>query len=325
MSNDPKVEAVVADVAMGTDAIQSLPNSPATGGWGLDRIDQRDRNYNGQFRYNNTGAGVHVYIMDTGVFVGHSDFGGRASLDYSAVNGKSPDDDANYSTHGTSVASIVGGTTFGVAKNVRLHSIKVIEARSNPTGKDPVYISAAAKGFDWILNNAQKPAVVNCSFGGKWLKTPFNEGADPMNKALRRVILKGIPVVVSAGNDYGDDAIRHQPSNMWEAICVGASTRTDSRADFSNVGGVIDVFAPGDPVDAAGWEIVNGRKVEKNKLFNGTSAAAPFVTGVVAQYLQSNPNVTTDQVQDFIRNSATQGRLTGLPSGTPNRLLYTDR
>ncbi len=316
----------MGDIAGDGDAVQSVPTAFD---WGLDYIDQRTSVRDFRFVYQNTGAGVHAYVMDGGIWIQHPDFGGRASLDYCPIPGRTADDidwNSPVGPHGTPAASIIGGTRAGVAKNVRLHSVKISE-------NNRAYVSDVTRGFDWIVRNHVKPAVVNCSFGFKRIGSSwFWQGTSPFEKAARRVLSAGVTVVVSAGNE-NQNADGRSPAWRSELITVGASDVNNNRAVYnsssaSNYGSVIDLFAPGKEVTASSYYGQgSGRIAHPNAFFGGTSAAAPYVTGVVALYLQSNPNASPAQVQDWLKNNATQNRINtnNLPSDTTRRFLFTNQ
>ena len=325
MSHDARVLSVTADLPYYSDSVQytSGPND-----WGLDTIDQTSRPRNYQFNYVSQGYGVHVYVLDTGINKDLPEFGGRASWDYSAVNGKSPNDDSANS-HGTHLASIVGGTVYGVAKSVRLHSVKVVEGATISGGKDPAYVTALLKGVDWVKNHKIKPAVANMSFGGDGIRYPGNSWS-ALDTAARRLANSGVTVVVSAGNE-NRNASTVSPANVSELIVVAASDRNFNRAVYfpprnafdrgsaSNYGDRIDLFAPGDVVTSAD-------RYGNGAAFGGTSAAAPYVAGVAAQALQYAPAANHYDVQKWLRLYASPpGKMqaTGDLNGSVNKFLYT--
>ena len=149
LSRDQRVKLVEADRIISVSATQS--NAP----WNLDRVDQRDLPWNNSYDYAGTGAGVHVYIIDTGIRTTHVDFGGRASVAYDNVGDGQNGNDCN--GHGTHVAGIVGGTTWGVAKQVLLHAVRVLPCSGSGL------LSSVMAGVDWVTANHQSPAVANIS------------------------------------------------------------------------------------------------------------------------------------------------------------------
>lgn len=152
LRQDPRVAYIEADQVMSISATQT----GAT--WGLDRIDQRTLPLSGTFTYSNTGSGVNAYIIDTGIRVSHSEFGGRATAVFDAIGDGRNGNDCN--GHGTHVAGTVGGTVYGVAKSVRLYAVRVLDC--NGSGSN----SGVIAGVDWVRQNARRPAVANMSLGG---------------------------------------------------------------------------------------------------------------------------------------------------------------
>jgi subtilisin family serine protease len=267
--------------------------------WGLDRIDQRDLPMNGIYSYDRTGAGVHAYIIDTGILTSHSDFGGRASADFTSIADGNGANDCN--GHGTHVAGTVGGTTYGVAKNARLHAVRVLGCSGSGT------TSGVIAGVDWVTANHIKPAVANMSLGGG--------ASQALDDALRRSITAGVTYVVAAGNSSAD-ACNFSPARTGEAITVGATDSTDARASFSNYGTCLDLFGPGVNITSA---YHNGGTAS----LSGTSMASPHVAGAAAVYLETNPSASPATVATALLNNATSGKVVNPGSGSSNRLLYS--
>jgi subtilisin family serine protease len=327
MSHDSRVIGVSSDFESATDTVQPTPWTPYDM-WGLDRLDQRDLYPRSEtYTYFAKGTGVHVYIADTGIWVGDPEFGGRASLDYSAVNGESPDGASAPGHHGHNVASLVGGNIAGVAKGVRLHSVKTLN-KHNKT-----YTSTIVRASNWIIKHHQKPAIVNMSFGGRKVAGFWGfGGTGAQDRAILRLLGKGIIVVMSAGNS-NNNTNDYVPATVSEGITVGASDRTygtnavDIRASFSNHGSEVDVFAPGVNLYTREFVVSGSQRYPvPNTSFGGTSGAAPYVTGVIAKHLQLYPTLKPSQVQTWLKNNASVGKImqSTLPGSTPNRMVYTN-
>ncbi|MGD8148665.1 S8 family serine peptidase [Ornithinimicrobium sp. Y1694] len=292
---DPDVAWIEEDSIVSIEATQSNPP------WGLDRIDQRALPLDRSYTYTSTGQGVRSYIVDTGILTSHAQFSGRTVSGYSAINDGRGTSDCN--GHGTHVAGTVGGSTYGVAKGTTLVPVRVLgcDGRGATSG----IISA----LDWIAANAPRPSVVNMSLGG---------GASlATDQAVDRVVARGIPVVVAAGNET-QNACNVSPARAASAITVGSTTNTDARSSFSNFGSCLDLFAPGSSVLSA-WHTSNSA----TNTISGTSMASPHVAGAAALYLQGNPSATPSQVRSAINSAATTGRVSDARTGSPNRLLYT--
>lgn len=286
--------------------------------WGLDRIDQRDNPYLDQvYRFNRTGQGVDAYIVDTGILFSHTEFGGRAVRGYDYFRAPS---DPNFGVdcfgHGTHVAGIVGGRTYGVAKNVRLYSVRVLDCGGNGSA------FTALSGVDWAVGNydaqnPKRPAVMNISLGFLY---GYDYYAPSLDYMVNYAIQRGITVVVAAGNGNGFTGYT-SPQGAPDTINVGATDIYDNRASFSNFG-AIDIFAPGDDIPSAG--ISSTTAIVKMR---GTSMASPFTAGVAAMYLEAFPNASPANVTAAILDNATNSKVVNAdPYGgayTPNKLLYS--
>lgn len=293
LESDPKVKYIEPD---GVVTKYSTTQTGAT--WGIDRIDQANLPLDGSYTYNSTGQGVTAYIIDTGIRTDHVEFGGRAQRGYDAFGGNSEDCDG----HGTHVAGTVGGTVYGVAKNVTLVSVRVLDCNGSGT------FSGVIAGMDWVIANASGPSVANMSLGGGSSST--------VNNAVSRMYNAGVPVIVAAGNSNAN-ACNSSPAGAANAYTVGSTTSSDARSSFSNFGSCVDIFAPGSSITAA-W-ITSSTATAR---LNGTSMASPHVAGVAALFLETNPNASSQQVYDFISSTSTKGVVTNSNSAN-NHMLYS--
>ena len=294
-------EAEEAKTTEGGRSIDTVQYGPV---WGLDRNDQRYLPLNGQYIYFATGSNVRAYIIDTGIRIAHSQFGGRASYGYDAIDGSLPADDCN--GHGTHVAGTVGGSTYGVAKQVRLVAVRVLGCNG------PGSYSGIIAGVNWVTNqkrlNPSVPMVANMSLGGP--------ASTALDNAVVASISRGVTYVVAAGND-GGLACNSSPARTAGTITVGATDATDTRPTWSSYGGCVDIFAPGVSITSA-WYTSNTATAN----LNGTSMAAPHVAGVVALYLQRTPSASPSTVRSTIFGVATAGIVKNPGTGSFNRMLY---
>ncbi|WP_128977117.1 S8 family peptidase [Streptomyces roseicoloratus] len=296
LAADPAVASVSQNRVFHVDGTQPSPPS-----WGLDRLDQKALPLNQSYTYpDSAGQGVTAYIIDTGVRISHSDFGGRAFNGYDAIDNDNTAQDGH--GHGTHVAGTVAGSKYGVAKKAKIVGVRVLDNSGSGTTEQVV------AGIDWVTQNAVKPAVANMSLGG---------GADSvLDEAVRRSIASGVTYGVAAGNE-SSNASGYSPARVSEAITVGATTSSDARASYSNYGSVLDIFAPGSSITSA-W---NSSDTATNTI-SGTSMATPHVVGAAALYLGANPTATPAAVATALVNAATPNVVGNPGSGSPNRLLY---
>lgn len=266
--------------------------------WGLDRIDQRARPLNGIYRYTSTGVGVTAYIIDTGIYTAHSNFGGRASGGFSAVNDGRGAADCN--GHGTHVAGTIGSATYGVAKAVRLVGVRVLDCAGSGS------YSGVIAGIDWVTYNHSGPSVANMSLGGGF--------SQAVNDATTASINEGVSYAIAAGNS-GANACSSSPSSTPLAITVGATDSADARASFSNYGPCLDVFAPGVNITST-WNT----GTSATAVLSGTSMASPHVAGLAALYLQANPYAAPAAVTAALKATAVSGLVTNPGAGSANLL-----
>ncbi|MFP5304799.1 MAG: S8 family serine peptidase [Gammaproteobacteria bacterium] len=311
LAQHPAVAAIEQDQRMAAIATQS----GAT--WGIDRSDQRDLPLDSQYAYADHGAqNVHVYIIDTGINADHSEFSGRVSTSRNFVAGllsTDPNawDDCN--GHGTHVAGTAAGTVYGIAKKATLHAVRVLDCQGSGSN------SGVIAGVDWVTANHVKPAVANMSLGGG--------DSSALDNAVKAAVVAGVTMAVAAGNDT-QDACSGSPNKVPEAITVGATTRTDAVASYSNRGTCLDLFAPGSDIVSASHSNNTGTAT-----MSGTSMAAPHVAGAAALYLGADPGLSPQQLRDRMVVDASVGKLSGTGAGgnvltgtygaSPNLLLYT--
>jgi subtilisin family serine protease len=294
---DPRVAYIEQDGISSASATQS----GAT--WGLDRIDQRSLPLGTTYTYDTTASGVHAYVIDSGVLRAHSQFTGRMGAGHDTVT-SGGNGNTTCNSHGTHVAGTIGGTTWGVAKAVTIHPVRVLGCDGNGTN------SGIIAGIDWVAANHVKPAVANISINNGGIVQAFDD-------AVARLVSRGVTAVVSAGN-HNSNACGRSPAGVASAIVVGATTKSDARRSDSNYGSCLDLFAPGDAIVSA-----SASGTTASTTLGGTSMAAPHVAGVAALYLALNPSATPAQVGSAITAASTPNKVTDARTGSPNRLLYS--
>ncbi|MFZ3471177.1 S8 family peptidase [Streptomyces sp. 4.24] len=273
--------------------------------WGLDRIDQQtwdaaNGKGDGQFITQGNGAGVTAYILDSGIDYQHEEFGGRATFGFDAIKDGRDGQDCN--GHGTHVAGTVAGKTYGVARKANVVSVRVLGCDGQGDS------SGILAGLDWVAKNAKQPAVLNGSLGG--------DKSEVLNDAANAVTDAGVLPVFAAGND-SKDACFVSPASASKVLTVAASNQYDEETSFSNYGTCVTLYAPGEAILSA--KLGGGSVLE-----NGTSMAAPHVTGVAALYKQANPSATPESIVEYLDQESTKDVLKSVSKSSPNALLFTN-
>lgn len=285
---------------VGTSSLDTIQYNPPS--WGLDRIDQRNLPLSNSYEYDYDGDGVHAYVIDTGLWLSHTQFTGRVGNGYDFIENDSTPQDCN--GHGTHVAGTLGSTDYGVAKEVTIHPVRVAECGRDVADDDLI------AGIDWVANNHQTPAVANISISG--------DPDSAIDFAAQSLWNSGVTVIVSAGNNSGL-ACSRSPARVDDLLTIANSTSSDSKDSQSNYGSCVDLFAPGNSITSA-WSGNNNASDSKS----GTSMASPHVAGVAARILDQKTSYSPFKVNLAIMASSSTGKISNPGSGTPNRLLYSN-
>ena len=294
LQSNPLVAYVEADQVMRADVTQSMDANGDP--WGLDRIDQGALPLSRTYSYTATGTGVHAYIIDTGIWTLHPEFGGRANNVFDAYHATGEDCNG----HGTHVAGTIGAATYGVAKGVSLHGVRVLSCAGLGLTSDVI------AGVDWVTANHVNPAVANMSLGGG--------KSSALDQAVTSLWNSGVFLAVAAGND-NVDACTESPAGAPSVFTVAASEKTDAKASYSNWGGCVEAYAPGSAIKST---FLAGTTMT----LSGTSMATPHVVGVAALYKATFGDAASATVSNWIITNSTTGVITGNGNGTPNRLLF---
>lgn len=279
--------------------------------WGIDRVDDRELPLDNTFEPSGTGAGSHVYVLDTGIRTTHRDFEGRsiATMDFTTVGRPTEchgrrDCAADRQGHGTHCAGSIAGAAHGIAKGATLHAMKVLPDQGR--GRWTWFTQAV----DWVTVKGQRPAVASASLGARGR-------IRSVQLVIDNALLQGVVVVVAAGNrgrSASPDACDYSPAFVRAAITVGSSTQSDARSDFSNYGSCVDIFAPGSNINSVSHLGERGSAVS-----SGTSLACSHVSGAVAVLMQQGTNAS--DVERVLMRMSTRDRLFDV-RGSPNKLLF---
>ncbi|KAG1025880.1 hypothetical protein G6F26_004767 [Rhizopus arrhizus] len=289
----------------GTDnqTISSTLKKGKPSNWGLARIHQRQRGDFEKYIFDSIGGeGIEVYVLDTGVYADHLDFGHRV---IHSINLIMHEDENDMGGHGTHVAAKIAGTEYGVAKTATIRSVKVL----NKLGDGST--STLLKGIEHVIKSA-KPghSLINLSLSG-----PHSRLIDD---ALNEIVLNyNIPVFASAGN-AGTDACFFTPSSNPNVFSVGAIDMEDRVPHYSDVGECVSMYAPGSNIVSA---YVGGN--DSSKSMDGTSMASPHVAGTAANLMAKKNFSTAYELYQAIRDLATKDVIYFDPekSSSPNNNL----
>src|SRR5437762_10375648 len=278
LEGNPLVAYVEADQVMRADVTQAMDANGDP--WGLDRIDQGALPLSGTYTYTSTGAGVHAYIIDTGIWTLHPEFGGRANNVFDAYHATGEDCNG----HGTHVAGTIGSATYGVAKGVSLHGVRVLSCAGIGLNSDVI------AGVDWVSANHVSPAVANMSLGGG--------KSSALDQAVTSLWNSGVFLAVAAGND-NVDACTESPSGAPSVFTVAASEKTDAKASYSNWGRCVEAYGPGSAIKST---FLAGTTMT----LSGTSMATPHVVGVAALYKATNGDQPSGTVSNWLDRKSTR-------------------
>ena len=304
LASDPRITSLSPDYK-----VQATVDENSTASWGLDRIDEPSLPLDGRFHTLNDGEGVDIYIIDSGVKGTHKAFGSRVLAGASFVGGVGNDD---CDGHGTHVAGTAAGDPYGVARAATIIPVRVLDC--NGSGD----FSTVLAGIDWavqnMLNVRNRPSVANLSLG--CVEVCY---VPDVTSALNAAVSSGLTIAVAAGNEIASDACDYGPPAASAVITVGATTDTDTRAYFSNIGTCVDIFAPGMNITSADYASRSG-----STSMNGTSMASPHVAGAAALIRSAYPLKTPAEVRTALMAAATPGVVTYAGTGSANLLLRVD-
>ncbi|KAK4121186.1 serine protease [Parathielavia appendiculata] len=295
----PEVEYVEEEAIFTINTYVSQTGAP----WGLGRISHKAKGSTTYVYDDSAGAGTCSYVIDTGIYTAHSEFGGRATFAANFVDSSNTDGNG----HGTHVAGTIGSNKYGVAKKTRLYAVKVLGADGSGS------TSGVVAGINFVADDAPKRncpngTVANMSLGGGY--------SAAINNAAAALVDAGVFLAVAAGND-NRNAANYSPASEASVCTVGATDSSDRKSSFSNYGSAVDVHAPGSSILST-WI---GSSSATNTI-SGTSMASPHIAGLAAYLLALRGKTSPEDLCTYIKNTGVSGAITGLPSGTINRLAF---
>lgn len=244
--------------------------------WGINRVGSRLVNAAG-----NTGQGVKVAILDTGIDMEHEDLSKNVKGGYNLVDNN--DDASDLNGHGSHVAGIIAALdndigVVGVAPDAHIYSVKVLDYAATGSASDMV------AGIQWAVEN--KMQIINMSLGS-------DNDSISFRRSVEKAYNSGILVVSAAGNSgniMGTGNSMDYPAKYPETVSVGATDINDKRARFSSTGPSLELSAPG-------VDIPSTLPGNKYGTLSGTSMASPYVAGVAALIMKANPGMSNTEVR----------------------------
>lgn len=305
-SNIGHIEPVLPIRSTGDVTTQRLKSAEL---WGLDALAP---GLDAKYKYDRTGKNVEAYIFDSGIQVNHKEFkrDDGTSRAFSFFNAIPNEADTDLNGHGTHVAGIVGGNTYGVAKGALLKGVKVLDAEGNGNSAYLLDgLAAVVQSLEERINNGEEinGVVINMSLGGPPSKF--------FNNLLTKLALWNVPIVVAAGNE-DEDACESSPASSKGALTVGAVSVDGKRASFSNWGECVDIMAPGVNILSAYMD--SKGKGDSTRIVSGTSQASPHAAGLVALLLESSPKKTVSDLKALLAEWSVSNLQTDTLKGAPN-------
>ena len=315
----------ISAIAAGTAILPSTMalTAPVGTQWHLDRINQNRLPLDGITTHGPlTGAGIDIYVVDTGTRSTHEQLIGRVlpGIDIPTNHGTSIVDPSTSDCdgHGTHVAALAAGSTVGVATQSRVISVRVLDC--NGDGE----VSDVVRALQWVRAHHRSgvAAIVNLSFG-----VDAGDDGTSIDHEVQALIDEGVVVTVASGN--GDaaghpiDACKIAPGDVPDALTVGAVGISDVVSYYSNNGPCVDIYAPGGDRTRGLQSAWKGSDTDY-EFDVGTSMASPLVAGYAALLAQQQPGLCATSISQAIVDRSTKDVITGLSTDSPNRLLFLD-